>query len=91
MYFEDKNFKNLKRLFLHKYLHHPVIKLTNKQDKLNCPVILKNYSNNQYAYPQIYFRPYTSFYNQKTLNISHSYFDKNIIKKPSFQIMIFHF
>ena len=91
MYFEDKNFKNLKRLFLHKYLNHPVIKLTNKQDKLNCPVILKNYSNNQYAYPQIYFRPYTSFYNQKTLNISHSYFDKNIIKKPSFPYFLSHY
>ena len=91
MYFEDKNFKNLKRLFLHKYLHHPWIKLRNKQDKLNCPVILKNYSNTEYAYPQIYFRSYDSFYNQKTLNISHPYFNKNVIKKSSFPYFLSHY
>ena len=91
MYFEDKNFKNLKRLFLHKYLHHPWIKLRNKQDKLNCPVILKNYSNTEYAYPQIYFRPYDSFYNQTTLNISHPYFNKIVIKKSSFPYFLSHY
>ena len=74
----------MKKLFLYKYLNHLTIKLRNEIDKLNYPVELKNYSNNKYAYPQIFFRPCTSFYNKETLKISHSYFNKNVIKKPSF-------
>ena len=52
---------------------------------------LKNYSNNKYAYPQLYFKPYTSFYNMPTLKISHSYFNKNVIKKPSFPYFLPHY
>ena len=91
IYFNDKNFDKMKKLFLHKYLNHPIIKLKNDIDKLNRPVKIKNYSNNKYAYPQLYFRPYTNFYNQETLNISHSYFNKNLIKKPSFPYFLPHF
>ena len=91
IYFNDKNFDNMRKIFLYKYLKHPTIKLKNEIDKLNRPVKIKNYSNNKYAYPQLYFRPYTDFYNQKTLNISHSYFNKNLIKKPSFPYFLPHF
>ena len=94
IYFKDKNFNNLKKLFKYKYEHHPIIKLldiNNRFDKLNCPVYLKNYSNNKYAYPQLYLKPYTSFYNNKTLNISHPYYNKNIIKKPSFPYILPHY
>ena len=52
---------------------------------------LKNYSNNKYAYPQLYLKPYTSFYNNKTLNISHPYYNKNIIRKPSFPYILPHY
>ena len=91
IYFEDNNFKNIKKLFLYKYKGNKKIKLENNTDKLNHPVELKNYSNNNYAYPQIYFRPYTSFYNNEYLKISHSYFDKNVIKKPSFPYFLSHY
>ena len=91
LYYEDKNFKNLKKLFLYKYKEHKTIKLTNNTEKLNHPVELKNYANNKYAYPQIYFRPYTSFYNNDSLKISHSYFNKNLIKKPSFPYFLPHY
>ena len=94
IYFKDKNFQNLKKLFKFNYEHHPIIKLmdiNNKYDKLDRPVKLKNYSNNKYAYPQLYLKPYTSFYNNKTLSISHSYYNKNIIKKPSFPYILPHY
>ena len=94
IYFKDRNFENLKALFKFKFEHNPVIKLediNNKFEKLNRPVKLKNYSNNKYAYPQLYFKPYTSFYNMPTLKISHSYFNKNVIKKPSFPYFLPHY
>ena len=94
IYFKDRNFENLKKLFKFNYEHHPIIKLmdiNNKYDKLDRPVKLKNYSNNKYAYPQLYLKPYTSFYNNKTLSISHSYYNKNIIKKPSFPYILPHY
>lgn len=91
MYFNDKNFKNLKDLFLYKYEHHKKIKLTNEMDKLNYPVTLKNYANNKYAYPQMFFKPYSSFYNNSTFEISHSYFNRNLIKKPSFPYLPEHY
>ena len=94
IYFKDKNFLNLKHIFKYKYENNKVIKLlaiNNNIDKLNHPVILKNYANNFYAYPQLYYRPYTSFYYHKFLKISHSYFNKNVIKKPSFPYFLPHY
>ena len=91
VYFEDKNFKILKKLFLYNIKNHPKIILENNTNKLNHPVELKNYANNKYAYPQIYFRPNTSFYNNDSLRISHRYFDKNKIKKPSFPYFLPHY
>ena len=90
-YFADKNFKNLKDLFLYNYKHHKLIKLTNDMEKLNYPAKLKNYSNNKYAYPQMFFKPYTSFYNISTFPISHPYFNRGIIKKPSFPYLPVHY
>ena len=94
IYFNDKNFMNLRALFKYNFENNPGIKLlkiNNKFDKLNRPVKIKNYSNNRYAYPQLYFKPYTSFYNIPTLKISHSYFNKNVIKKPSFPYFLPHY
>ena len=94
IYFKDRNFENLKALFKFKFEHNPgiiLLDVNNKFDKLNRPVKLKNYSNNKYAYPQLYFKPYTSFYNNKTLKISHSYYNKNVIKKPSFPYFLSHY
>ena len=94
IYFEDKNFKNLTKLFKYKFENNPTIKLNkinNQFDKLNRPVKLKNYSNNKYAYPQLYLKSYTSFYNNKTLKITHPYYNINIIKRPSFPYFLPHY
>ena len=52
---------------------------------------MKNYSNNDFAYPQIFVQPYDSFYNVDSFYISHSYFNRHLIKKPSFPFMPSHF
>ena len=75
-------------------MHNPEMifkEINNKFEKLNRPVKIKNYANNKYAYPPIFFGPYTSFYDNKTLNISHSYYNKKIIKKPSFPYFLPHY
>ena len=94
IYFKDKNFQNLRRLFKKNYEGNPKIKLleiNNKHDKLRRPGTIKNYSNNNYAYPQLYYKPYTSFYYNKYLHISHEYFKPNMIKKPSFPYFPEHY
>ena len=65
--------------------------VNNKFDKLNRPVKIKNYANNKYANPPIFFSPYTSFYDNKNLKISHSYYNKNVIKNPSFPYFLPHY
>jgi len=94
VFFEDKNFKNLTKLFKIKFENNPKIildEINNQFDKLNRPVKLKNYSNNKYAYPQLYLKPYTSFYNNNNLKITHPYYNINIIKKPSFPYFLPHY
>ena len=91
IYFNDKNFQNLKSLFKFKFMHKPEMIFNNEFEKLNRPVKIKNYANNKYAYPPIFLAPYTSFYDNKTLNISHSYYNKKIIKKPSFPYFLPHY
>ena len=60
-------------------------------DKFKYPIKLKNYSNNKYAYPHIFVKPYTTFYDLKELTISHSYFHREAIKKPSFPYLFPHY
>ena len=60
-------------------------------DKFKYPIKIKNYSNNKYAYPHIFVKPYTTFYNSKTFEITHPYFHRESIKKPSFPYLMPHY
>ena len=90
IYFNDKNFLKIKKLFKYNFENKKKFKLYNETEKFKCPVKIKNYSNNKYACPPLFVKPYTSFYNLETLSISHSYFNKKGIKKPSFPYLPSH-
>ena len=79
------------KIFKFNFENNKKIKLKNEINKFKYPIILKNYSNNIYAYPHIFVRPYTSFYNLTTFHISHPYFHKESIKKPSFPYFLPHY
>ena len=92
IYFKDKNFSELKKYFKCKIENKSVIKIHNEiENKFNYPTKIKNYSNSTYAYPAIFYKPYTSFYNLDTLNISHPYYHKEAIKKSSFPLLLSHY
>ena len=90
-YFNDKNFVKLKNYYKCK-IENKSIKIHNElENKFKYPTKIKNFSNSDYAYPNIFLRPYTSFYNSDTFNISHSYFPKESIKKQSFPLLLSHY
>ena len=91
LYFYDKNFIHLKKYFNYYYGKNKNIILRNEIDKFNYPVKLKNFSNNKYAYPSIFVKPYTSFYNEDTFEISHPYYHRELIKRPSFPYLVPHY
>jgi len=89
IYFNDKNFSTLKKYFAYEIENKN--KINKDIDKFKYPTILKNYSNNLFAYPNIFYRTYTSFYDGETLKISHPYFHKESIKKCSFPLLLSHY
>ena len=91
IYFNDRNFSEIKKYFKYNYENHKIIKLKNEIDKFKYPIKIKNYSNNEYAYPHMFVKPFTSFYNSNIFNISHSYFNRESIKKPSFPYFLPHY
>ena len=91
IYYKDKNFSNIKKYFKYTYENNVKRILENKIEKFNYPIKVKNYSNNKYAYPHIFLKPYTSFYNSDSFEISHPYFKRESIKKPSFPYLFPHF
>ena len=91
MYFYDKNFLKIKKLFKYNFENKKRLNLINEIEKFKCPIKLKNYANNKNAYPQLFVKPYTSFYNLETLRISHPYFKRKGIKKPSFPYLPPHY
>ena len=91
LYFNDKNFETLIKSFNCNFENNKKIKLKNEMKKFKYPIKLKNYSNNKYAYPHIFVKPYTTFYDLNTLKISHSYFHREAIKKPSFPYFLPHY
>ena len=91
IYFKDKNFSNVKKYFKYTYENNKKIILENKIEKFNYPIKVKNYSNNKYAYPHIFLKPYISFYNCDSFDISHPYFKRESIKKPSFPYLFPHY
>ena len=91
IYFNDKNFSKIKKYFKCK-IENKYIKIHYElKNKLNYPTKLKNFSNYKYAYPNIFYKPYTSFYNVDTFKISHPYFHKESIKKSSFPLFLSHY
>ena len=92
IYFKDNNFSKLKKYYKCQ-IENKSAKVIHKEieNKFNCPTKIKNYSNSTYAYPAIFYKPFTSFYNLETLNISHPYFHKETIKKPSFPLLLSHY
>ena len=91
MYFNDKNFLKIKKKFKFTFANQKKIILKNEIDKFKYPIKIKNYSNNNYAYPHIFVKPYTSFYNSEAFEISHPYFHRESIKKPSFPYLLPHY
>ena len=91
LYFNDKNFSTLKKCFKYRFENNKKIILKNDIEKFKYPIKMKNYSNNDFAYPQIFVQPYSSFYNVDSFYISHAYFNRNLIKKPSFPFLPSHF
>jgi len=91
IYFKDKNFSNVKKYFKYTHENNKKIILENKIEKFNYPIKVKNYSNNKYAYPHIFLKPYISFYNCDSFDISHPYFKRESIKKPSFPYLFPHY
>ena len=91
IYFNDKNFIKLKKYFKYNYENNSKIVCINEIDKFNYPIKIKNYSNNNYAYPHMFVKPYTSFYNTDTFRITHPYFHRELIKKPSFPYILPHY
>jgi len=91
IYFKDKNFSYIKKYFKYTYENSEKMILENKIEKFNYPIKVKNYSNNKYAYPHIFLKPYTSFYNSDSFEISHPYFKRESIKKPSFPYLFPHY
>jgi len=89
IYFNDKNFSTLKKYFVYEIENKN--KINKDIDKFKYPTTLKNYSNNFYAYPNIFYRTYTSFYENETLKISHPYFHKESINKNSFPLLLSHY
>ena len=91
IYFNDKNFLNLKKYFKYNIKNKNKGKIHIEIDKFNYPTKIKNYSNTSFAYPNIFFKPYISFYKNETLKISHPYYHKEVIKKQSFPPLLSHF
>lgn len=91
IYFKDKNFSNIRKYYKYTYENNNERILENKIEKFNYPVKLKNYSNNKYAYPHIFLKPYISFYTTDSFDISHPYFKRESIKKPSFPYLLPHY
>ena len=89
IYFKDKNFSTLKKYFAYEIENKN--KINKDIDKFQYPTTLKNYSNSLYAFPNIFYRTYTSFYDSETLKISHPYFHKESIKKHSFPLLLSHY
>ena len=91
IYFNDKNFIKLKKYFKFNFENNLKLICKNKVDKFNYPIKIKKYSNNNYAYPHLFVKPYTSFYNSETFRISHPYFHRESIRKPSFPYILPHY
>ena len=91
IYFNDKNFIKLKKYFKYNFENNSQIICKNKVDKFNYPIKIKKYSNNKYAYPHVFVKPYTSFYNTETFRISHPFFHRESIRKPSFPYILPHY
>ena len=91
IYFNDKNFMKIKKCFKLNFENKNYI-ILNETDKFNYPVKIKNFSNNKYAYPHIFFNPYTSFYNNdKILKITHYYLYKKLLNIYSFPYLLPHY
>ena len=89
-YFTDKNFINLKKMFM--YLYPPEQQRHNyskmeKQMTLEFPSTIKNYSNAELYYPKIFLRPDKQFFKNRFFEVGHEYFTDKIkdIEKPNFE------
>ena len=88
-YFNDNKFRKMKKLFL--YRNSPDDEDNNyygfqKLMKNKYPYVVKNYTNNSYYYPRVFYRPYTKFFENKYFPISHSYFEKEINNNHDYKI-----
>ena len=50
------------------------------------PYVVKNFSNNSFYYPRVFYRPYTKFFENKYFPISHSYFKNEINNNNNYKI-----
>ena len=91
VYFKDKNFMKIKKHYFYNFANNKSFNLKNELDKFDYPTKIKNYSNNIYAYPHIFLKPYTSFYDRNEFNITHPYFNRESIKIPSFPFVLSHY
>ena len=91
IYFNDKNFIKLKQFFKIKVENKSTKIHVELEKKLKYPTKIKNFSNSDYAYPNIFYSPNTLFYNNDTFIISHPYFPKESIKKQSFPLLLSHY
>ena len=91
IYFNDSNFIKLKKYFKCKIENKSIKMHKELKNTFKYPTRLKNFSNSTYAYPNIFFRPYTYFYNVDSFKVSHPYFHLEAIKKKSFPLLLSHY
>ena len=81
-FFKDNKFMKMKKYFF--YLNKPENENNcfngfQKLMKNKCPFTIKNFSNHSLYYPRLFYRPYTKFFENKYLSVSHEYFKEGII------------
>ena len=85
IYYNDKNFKKIKKAFFCKYKKN----LTNDNniELLNYPSKLKNFSSNKYAAPKMFLKCNTNLYNYTNFSILYPKINEKLLKKKSFPLV----
>ena len=91
-FFKNNKFMKMKKYFF--YLNKPENENNcfngfQKIMKNKCPYTIKNFSNHSLYYPRLFYRPYTKFFENKYISVSHEYFKNSIINNKN-EDKIFH-
>ena len=85
IYYNDKNFKKIKKFFFYKYKTN--LPNIGNIELLNYPSRLKNYSSNKYATPRMFLKCDTNLYNSFYFSLLYPEIKVKLFKKKSFPLV----